>query len=115
MTTNEIVCFTDLSYKVGVFAPGLKIERRDVNQVRHHGVLAHGLAVQGLRASARAETEVGLAENAAVFVPVVETPAHIEGAHKATRECAVLHRDHGRPLHGRRQVRFSRHLPQRGV
>jgi beta-glucosidase len=28
MTTNEVVCFTDLSYQVGQFAPGLKIACR---------------------------------------------------------------------------------------
>jgi beta-glucosidase len=86
MTVNELVCFTDLGYKVGIFAPGLKLEPREANQVRHHGVLAHGLAVQAIRASAKAGTEVGLAENAAVFVPVIETPAHIDAARKATRE-----------------------------
>jgi beta-glucosidase len=86
ITTNEIVCFTDLSYKVGIFAPGLKLGPREANQVRHHGVLAHGLAVQAIRASAASETQVGLAENPAVFVPVIETPAHVEAAHKATRE-----------------------------
>jgi beta-glucosidase len=86
MTTNEFVCFTDLGYKVGIFAPGLKLEPKQANQVRHHGILAHGLAVQAIRASAKSGTEVGLAENPAVFVPVIETPAHIEAARKATRE-----------------------------
>jgi beta-glucosidase len=86
MTTNEFVCFTDLGYKAGVFAPGLKLAPRETNQVRHHGVLAHGLAVQAIRASAAPGTQVGLAENPKVFVPVIETPAHIEAAHKATRE-----------------------------
>jgi beta-glucosidase len=86
MTTNEIVCFTDLGYKVGIFAPGLKLDAREANQVRHHGVLAHGLAVQAIRASAAPGTQVGLAENPAVFVPVIETTVHIEAARKATRE-----------------------------
>ena len=31
-------------------------------------------------------TEVGLAENAVVVCPVLETPEHIEAAHKATRD-----------------------------
>jgi len=85
-TTNEFVCFTDLSYKVGQFAPGLKLGDAAVNQVRHHGILAHGLAVQAIRANAQPGTQVGLAENAAVFVPVMETPEHIEAARRATRE-----------------------------
>ena len=86
MTTNEFVCFTDLGYRVGQFAPGMKLADGPANQVRHHGILAHGLAVQAIRANTPAGTQVGLAENATVFVPVMETPAHIEAARKATRE-----------------------------
>jgi len=85
-TTNEFVCFTDLSYKSGQFAPGLKLADAEVNQIRHHGVLAHGLSVQAIRANAQAGTQVGLAENAAVYVPVIETKEHIEAARHATRE-----------------------------
>jgi beta-glucosidase len=85
-TTNEFVCFTDLSYKIGQFAPGLKLPDAQVNQIRHHGILAHGLAVQAIRANAQAGTQVGLAENAAVFVPVIESRQHIEAARRATRE-----------------------------
>jgi len=85
MTTNEFVCFTDLGYGVGQFAPGLKLPAAQVNQVRHHGILAHGLGVQAIRANTPSGTQVGLAENATVFVPVIETPEHIEAARKATR------------------------------
>ena len=85
-TTNEFVCFTDLSYKNGQFAPGLRLPAAQVNQVRHHGILAHGLAVQAIRANSRSGTQVGLAENATVYVPVIESPEHIEAARRATRE-----------------------------
>src|SRR5580698_9053803 len=85
MTTNEFVCFTDLSYKIGQFAPGLKLANGLVNQVRHHGILAHGLGVQALRANTPSGTEVGLAENAVVFVPVIETEEHVKAAQRATR------------------------------
>jgi beta-glucosidase len=86
MTINEFVCFTDLSYKIGQFAPGLKLGAAEVNQIRHHGLLAHGLAVQAIRASAAGGTLVGLAENPKVYVPVIETPPHIEAAQRAFRE-----------------------------
>jgi beta-glucosidase len=86
ITTNEIVCFTDLSYRVGQFAPGLKLGATQVNQVRHHGALAHGLGVQAIRANSPSATQVGIAENPRVFVPVIETPAHIEAARRAYRE-----------------------------
>ena len=85
MTTNEFGCFTDLSYQVGQFAPGLKLPAAQVNQVRHHGILAHGLGVQAIRANAPA-AQVGLAENAKVCVPVIEDRANLEAARRATRE-----------------------------
>jgi beta-glucosidase len=86
MTTNEIVCFTDLGYLTGRFAPGLKLPRAQANQVRHHGVLAHGLGVQAIRANARGPVQVGLAENPTDFVPVIETPEHIQASRRAMRE-----------------------------
>ena len=86
MTTNEFICFTDLGYKSGQFAPGLKLPDAQVNQIRHHGILAHGLGVQAIRANTPSGTQVGLAENAVVYVPVMETDAHIEAARKATRD-----------------------------
>ena len=86
MTINEFVCFTDLSYKIGQFAPGLKLGAAQVNQIRHHGLLAHGLGLQAIRANAASGTLVGLAENPKVYVPVIETAAHIEAAQRAFRE-----------------------------
>jgi beta-glucosidase len=86
MTTNEFVCFTDLSYKIGQFAPGLKLGPAQVNQIRHHALLAHGLGVQALRAAAAPGTQIGLAENPKVFVPVIETAEHIEAAKRAFRQ-----------------------------
>lgn len=85
MTTNEFICFTDLGYQIGQFAPGLKLPPAQVNQVRHHGILAHGLGVQAIRANTSSDTQVGLAENAKVYVPVIETPEHIAATQKATR------------------------------
>lgn len=86
MTVNELRCFTDLGHMQGIHAPGLKLPPAGVNQVRHHGVLAHGLGVQAIRAHAKAGTEVGIADNLSIFAPVIETPEHIEAAKKATRE-----------------------------
>ena len=86
MTTNEVVCFTDLSYQIGQFAPGLKLPAAQVNQIRHHGLLAHGLGVQAIRAHAASGTQVGLAENPKVYVPVIESAEHIEAAKRAFRE-----------------------------
>jgi len=85
-TINEFSCFTDLGYAVGVFAPGLRLPPRQVNQVRHNGLLAHGLGLAAIRASARRPVQVGLAENPTMCVPVLETEPHIAAARKAMRE-----------------------------
>jgi beta-glucosidase len=90
MTVNELRCFTDLSHKVGIHAPGLKLPDAQVNQVRHNGVLAHGLAVQAIRAHAKPGTQVGIADNTVFYVPVMETEEHVAAAKKATREMNAM-------------------------
>ena len=85
-TTNEFGAFVELGYKIGVHAPGLKLPAGRFNQTRHHAVLGHGLAVQAIRANAKAGTKVGLAENMTVCVPVIESAPHIAAAIRATRE-----------------------------
>jgi beta-glucosidase len=63
-----------------------KLPPARLNQVRHHAVLAHGLAVQAIRERAAPGTQVGLAENITSGVPVFETPDHIAAAEHFTRE-----------------------------
>ncbi|MCF6157076.1 MAG: beta-glucosidase [wastewater metagenome] len=67
-------------------APGILLEDGPLNQVRHHAVLGHGLAVQAVRAMARAGTKVGPAENMPHAVPVIDAPEHVKAAAAATRE-----------------------------
>jgi len=90
MTVNELRCFTDLGHAQGMHAPGLKLAPAEVNQVRHHGVLAHGLAVQAIRAHAKPGAKVGLADNTTICSPVMETPEHIAAAKKAMRELNAM-------------------------
>jgi beta-glucosidase len=85
-TLNECATFVELGHATGIFAPGLKLPSGRLNQVRHHVLLAHGLAVQAIRARSRAGTKTGPAENISVCVPVIETPEHIAAAELATRE-----------------------------
>src|SRR5262245_8916614 len=96
-TINEFRSFVDLGHQVKEVlipggsvtlsgAPGLKLPPGDLNQVRHHAVLAHGLAVQALRAKAKAGTKVGPAEVILCSVPLIESPEHIKAAQIATRE-----------------------------
>jgi beta-glucosidase len=85
-TMNEFASFIDMSYRDGTFAPGLKLAPAAFNQTRHNAVLAHGLAVQAIRAKAKPGTKVGLAENAVMPVPVIEMEPHITASAKAMRE-----------------------------
>ena len=85
-TINEFTTFVELGYGTGLLAPGLKLPSARLNQVRHHAVLAHGLAVQAIRAKAQQGTQVGLAENIVAGVPVIETPEHIAASERYTRE-----------------------------
>jgi beta-glucosidase len=85
-TINEMQTFVEHGHNSGVFAPGLKLDRARLNQVRHHAVLAHGLAVQAVRASGRRGTKLGPAENIATALPAIETVENIRAAELATRE-----------------------------
>src|SRR5665647_2123080 len=85
-TINECSRFVDLGYGAGVDAPGLKLSQPELNQVRHNVALGQGLAVRAIRAHGRTGTRVGPAENMAVCIPAIETPANIRAAEIATRE-----------------------------
>jgi beta-glucosidase len=85
-TINEAGRFVNFGYGWGIDAPGLKLPDAEVNQVRHHVALAHGLAVQAIRAHGRAGTRVGPAENIAACVPAFDTPENVRAAEIATRE-----------------------------
>jgi beta-glucosidase len=86
MTVNELRTYTELGYSEGRFAPGIKLDAAKFAQVNHWAVLGHGLAVQSLRASTKAGTQIGLADNAQATCPVIETPEHVKAAATAMRE-----------------------------
>jgi beta-glucosidase len=96
-TINEFRSFVDMGHhgkEVQVpggtltiaLAPGLKLAPGQLNQVRHHAVLGHGLAVQAIGARGKAGTKVGPAEVIEAAVPLIEAPEHIKAAQTATRE-----------------------------
>jgi beta-glucosidase len=85
-TVNEAGRFVNFGYGWGIDAPGLKLPQGKLNQVRHNVALAHGLAVQAIRAKGRAGTKVGPAENIAACLPAIATPENIRAAEIATRE-----------------------------
>jgi len=85
-TINEFTTFVEWGHGTGLLAPGLKLPPARLNQVRHHAVLAHGLAVRAIRERAAPGTKIGLAENIVAGVPVIETAEHIAAAERYTRE-----------------------------
>ena len=85
-TVNEVGQFVNFGYGWGIDAPGLKLPPGKLNQVHHNVALAHGLAVQAIRAKGRAGTKVGPAENIAACLPAIATPENIRAAEIATRE-----------------------------
>lgn len=86
MTMNELSTFVDLGYGSGAHAPGLKLPLKGLAQVRHHAVLGHGMAVEAIRAKAKAGTKIGFADNLIATVPVYESAEQIEATKKAIRE-----------------------------
>ncbi len=85
-TINEFSSFVELGYGGGLLAPGLQLPPNQLNQVRHHAVLGHGLAVQAIRAQGRPGTKVGPAEQIISTAPIIETPENIQAAATALRE-----------------------------
>jgi beta-glucosidase len=85
-TINECSRLVHMGYGIGADAPGLRLPQQELNQVRHHVALGHGLAVQAIRAHGRAGTKVGPAENLVICVPAIETVANVRAAEIATRE-----------------------------
>ncbi len=78
-TLNEMPCFIGLGYETGLHAPGRTESKQLVNQGYHHALLAHGRAVQIVRANVTG-SHVGLVHNPPTPIPVIETPEHIEAA-----------------------------------
>ena len=68
-TFNEPWCTSFLGYQAGVFAPGLKDEKKSA-QVAHNLLLAHGLASQAARRAARQPIQVGIVLNLSPTEPL---------------------------------------------
>jgi len=96
VTLNELQNFVDMGHRGTTLqvqgkevrinlAPGLQLSPGQVNQVAHHAVLAHGLAVQAMRAKRPSGLQIGPADVLFAGVPVVDTPENVRAAEIATR------------------------------
>jgi beta-glucosidase len=72
-TFNEPWCVSFLSYQLGAHAPGLRNEKLAV-QVAHHTLVAHGLALQSMRA-VNTGIKAGIVLNLSSLESVEDTPA----------------------------------------
>jgi len=86
ITINEMSTIVDSGFSRGRDAPGLKLGRKALAQIRHHVALAHGLGVQAIRTSCRSSVKVGSAENLRAITPVYNSAEHVEAARKAMVE-----------------------------
>jgi beta-glucosidase len=81
-TLNEPDVVITAGYRHGAHPPGKPHSEKEVRQVAHHLLLAHGLGMQALRASSPKPLEVGLVHNSVSFNPMSEDAADVD----ATRE-----------------------------
>lgn len=84
MTLNEIQVFIGVGMFEGRHAPGLRLDFSEVLLAGHHALLAHGMAVQAIRAYSKQPARVGWAIAITPGVPTSESPADIEAARQAT-------------------------------
>ncbi len=86
ITLNEMSSFTVLAHGVGERPPGIKSGEEVVNLTYHHALMAHGHGVRAVREYGGRGARVGLTDDAAIPVPIMESPPHIAAAQKAFRE-----------------------------
>lgn len=79
-TLNEPPCFLGLGHVDGLHAPGLKLDLPEFLIATKHALMAHGRAVQALRAQAKSPLQIGYVPISHIGIPVDETPESIEAA-----------------------------------
>jgi beta-glucosidase len=84
LTMNEPRSFLGGGYVAGVHAPGLKLPLQDVLRAGHHLNLAHGRAVQAIRASAGRPVQVSCAPDCSPALPVSGSDADVAAARSTT-------------------------------
>ena len=87
ITFNEPQCFIGLGFEQGVHAPGLKLPYKDIFQMCHNVLKAHGAAVVAMRKNAKQEIKIGYAPTCTANYPASDDAADIEAARKSLFEC----------------------------
>ncbi len=84
MTINEPQIFIGHGHGDGTHAPGLRLDLPGRLLVSHHALLAHGRAVQEIRAGAKRPPLVGWAPCGRIEYPATENPEDIEAGRRST-------------------------------
>ena len=88
MTFNEPPVIIGLGLQEGLSAPGLQLSFRECLLGAHHLLLAHGRAVQALRAGSRGPVKISLAHTGRERIPATANPADIAAARTDYFTCA---------------------------
>lgn len=83
ITLNEPNVYVAHGYLSGEHAPGLTLDVADGLQVAHNSLLAHGKAVQTIRARAKRPVAIGVAQAGGVRIPASEAPQDVDAARQA--------------------------------
>lgn len=84
ITQNEPQCYIGSGHQSGVHAPGLQLDFPEVLRCGHHSLLAHGKAVQVIRARAKQKPVIGAALVGTLKVPASSGRADVNAARRAT-------------------------------
>jgi beta-glucosidase len=91
ITQNEIQCFIGVGHQTGEHAPGVILSFRDFLLAAHHALLAHGKAVQVIRAGAKRPVKVGAAPVGVVNFPATNEKRDVEAARESTFAVSEKH------------------------
>ena len=80
ITINEPQCFIGLGYQIGRHAPFLRLCNKDLIEMTHNVLLAHGKATKYIRENAKTTPKIGFAPTGPVFIPENDSPEAIEEA-----------------------------------
>ncbi|HKW89103.1 MAG TPA: GH1 family beta-glucosidase [Candidatus Acidoferrales bacterium] len=91
LTINEPRSFIGGAYVEPVQAPGEKLPRKDAMQAAHITFLAHGRAVQAIRANANRPALVGYACDVSPSLPATDSLADVAAARESTFASPIDH------------------------
>lgn len=90
ITFNEPSCFVGNGYVSGVHAPGIKVTYRDMFQIAHNVLKAHGAAVIAMREHAVRPIKIGFAPCCNPAYPISDKPADVAAAQEKMFYCPPL-------------------------